>query len=220
MKSSTAANQTSPPADTLSSLVLPDMWLLLQEYPSPQSSFTCDFRKLYFDESLQFNYLYRIVLTIYTTIEGMINMGKKRCFFIGHRETSENIYPLLYAAVEKHIIEYGVTEFIVGKYGNFDRLAAKAVIETKQKYPNIVLSLLTPYHPAKRPIKKPVGFDDIYFPEGMEKIPPKAAIIRANRYVVNHVNYLIAYVWHPASNAQDLVEYARKQNLIITVISI
>ena len=220
MKSSTAANQTSPPADILSSLFLPDMWLLLQEYPSPQSSFTCDFRKLYFDESLQFNYLYRIVLTICTTIERMMNMTKKRCFFIGHRETSENIYPLLYTVVEKHIIEYGVTEFIVGKYGNFDRLAAKAVIEAKQTHPHIVLSLLTPYHPAKRPIKKPVGFDDIYFPEGMEKVPPKAAIIRANRYVVDHADYLIAYVWHPASNAQDLIDYAAKKNKLVTNINL
>ena len=38
-------------------------------------------------------------------------MSKKRCFFIGHRETSEEIYPALYEAVEKHITEYGVTEF-------------------------------------------------------------------------------------------------------------
>ena len=51
-------------------------------------------------------------------------MNGKSCFFIGHRETSEAIYPTLYAAVEQHILEYGVTEFIVGHYGVFDRLAA------------------------------------------------------------------------------------------------
>ena len=39
-------------------------------------------------------------------------MGGKSCFFIGHREASEEIYPALYAAVEQHIVEYGVTEFI------------------------------------------------------------------------------------------------------------
>ena len=51
-------------------------------------------------------------------------MGGKSCFFIGHRETSEAIYLALYAVVEQHILEYGVTEFIVGHYGGFDRLAA------------------------------------------------------------------------------------------------
>ena len=54
-------------------------------------------------------------------------MDTKSCFFIGHREASEEIYPVLYAAVEQHILEYGVTEFIVGHYGGFDRLAASAV---------------------------------------------------------------------------------------------
>ena len=29
-------------------------------------------------------------------------MGMKSCFFIGHREASEEIYPVLYAAVEQH----------------------------------------------------------------------------------------------------------------------
>ena len=56
-------------------------------------------------------------------------MGGKSCFFIGHRETSEAIYPALYAVVEQHILEYGVTEFIVGHYGGFDRLAASAAKE-------------------------------------------------------------------------------------------
>ena len=54
-------------------------------------------------------------------------MGRKSCFFIGHREASEEIYPALYAAVEQHIVEYGVKEFIIGHYGGFDRLAASAV---------------------------------------------------------------------------------------------
>ena len=45
-------------------------------------------------------------------------MSGKSCFFIGHREASEEIFPALYAAVEQHIVEYGVTEFIVGYYGD------------------------------------------------------------------------------------------------------
>ena len=138
-------------------------------------------------------------------------MGGKSCFFIGHREASEEIYPVLYAAVEQHIVEYGVTEFIVGHYGGFDRLAASAVKEAKRFYPEVKLTLLLPYHPAERPISTPDGFDSTFYPPGMESVPRKIAIVRANRYVVDHVDYLIAYVWHPASNAWELVEYARKK---------
>ena len=134
-------------------------------------------------------------------------MGKS-CFFIGHRDAPEAIYPQLQAEVERHIAELGVTEFIVGHYGGFDRLAAKAVIAAKQRHPNISLLLLLPYHPAEQSIEIPVGFDNTYYPPGMEKVPRRLAIVRANRYVVDHVDCLIAYAWHPASNARELVKYA------------
>ena len=45
----------------------------------------------------------------------------------------------------------------------------------------------------------------------MEDVPRKLAIVRANRYMVDHVDFLIAYAWHPASNARELVEYAEKK---------
>ena len=135
----------------------------------------------------------------------------KSCFFIGHREASQDILSALEEAIEKHIVEYGVTEFVVGNYGGFDHLAAGAVIRAKQRHPQITLSLLLPYHPAERPVEKPDGFDNTYYPEGMEKVPRKLAIVRANRYVVDHVDYLIAYAWHPASNARELVEYAQRR---------
>ena len=138
-------------------------------------------------------------------------MGGKSCFFIGNREASEEIYLVLYAAVEQHIVEYGVTEFIVGHYGGFDRLAASAVKEAKRFYPEVKLTLLLPYHPAERPIPTPDGFDSTFYPPGMESVPRKIAIVRANRYVVDHVDYLISYAWHPASNARELVEYAQKR---------
>ena len=137
----------------------------------------------------------------------------KSCFFIGHREASSEILPALVEAVEMHIMEYGVKGFIVGNYGGFDCMAAKAVIATKERHPGITLSMLIPYHPAERPMELPKGFDNTFYPPGMEKVPRKLAIVRANRYIVDHVDYLIAYAWHPASNARDLVEYAKKREL-------
>ena len=147
-------------------------------------------------------------------------MSMKSCFFIGHREASEAMYPALYAAVEQHILEYGVTEFIVGHYGGFDRLAASAVKEAKRSYPEVKLTLLLPYHPAERPIPTPDGFNGTFYPPGMESIPRKIAIVSANRYVVDHVDYLIAYARHPASNARELVTCEKRNektlvNLII-----
>ncbi len=138
-------------------------------------------------------------------------MDRKSCFFIGHREASEEICAELCAAVEQHIVEYGVTDFIVGHYGGFDRLAARAVIESKKIHPEVTLTMLLPYHPAEHPMEAPEGFDGTYYPPDMERVPRRVAIVRANRYMVNHVDYLIAYAWHPASNARELVEYAQKK---------
>lgn len=149
-------------------------------------------------------------------------MRGKSCFFIGHREASKDIYSALYVAVEQHILEYGVAEFIVGNYGGFDRLAASAVKEVKRFHPVVKLTLLLPYHPPKRHIPTPDGFDGTFYPPGMERVPRKVAIVRANRYVMDHIAYLIAYAWRPASNARELVEYAKRReekgSLFITLI--
>ena len=102
-------------------------------------------------------------------------------------------------------------------------MAAKAVMAAKAYYPQIKLSMLIPYHPAERPIELPPGFDNTFYPPGMEKVPRRLAIVRANRYMVEHVDYLIAYAWHPASNARELLAYAQRRerrNLIsVTVLS-
>ena len=111
------------------------------------------------------------------------------CFFIGHREADASILPQLLDTVHRHIREFGVEEFIVGQYGGFDQMAAFAVITAKREYPHIQLYLLLPYHPAERKVDLPDGFDGSFFPNGMEKVPRKVAIIRANRYAVDHCDY-------------------------------
>lgn len=140
----------------------------------------------------------------------------KSCFFIGHREASQEIFPALAEAVERHIVDFGVSEFVVGNYGGFDRMAARAVIEAKVRYPNVMLTMLIPYHPAERPIELLPGFDNSFYPPGMETVPRRFAIVQANRYMVCHANCLIAYVWHPASNARNLVEFAQKKGIPVT----
>lgn len=127
------------------------------------------------------------------------------CFFIGHRDAKDSLLPALIAEVERHILEYGVTEFVVGRYGRFDGLAAQAVKQAKERHPNVTLIYLRPYHPAERPDETPKGFDDSFYPPGMERVPRKLSIVQANRYMVDHSDFLIAYVWHPASNSRELV---------------
>lgn len=117
-----------------------------------------------------------------------------RCFFIGHRDAELQLMPQIEAAVNRHIIEYGVTKFVVGQYGAFDRMAARAVIEAKKAFPNITLSVLLPYHPSERKIHAPEGYDSTFYPPGMETVPRKQAIVRANKYMIDNSDFLITYV--------------------------
>ena len=48
----------------------------------------------------------------------------KTCFFIGHRDAPDSLLPELIRQAERHVTEYGVREFTVGRYGRFDCLAA------------------------------------------------------------------------------------------------
>ena len=133
------------------------------------------------------------------------------CFFIGHREAGAEVLPALEAAVERQITAYGVTDFVVGRYGNFDRMAALAVRRAKEAHLGVTLTLLLPYHPFDRPVPTPEGFDGTFYPPGMERVPRRLAIVRANRYLADHSDCLIAYVCRPASNARELLDYTRRR---------
>ena len=109
-------------------------------------------------------------------------MNGKVCFFIGHRDTPDRVYPALEQAVEQ-LITQGVTEFYVGNHGSFDSMAARGVIAAKQHHPQVRLTMLLAYHPGERPVTLPPGFDGSLYPPGMESVPRRFAIPRANRWM-------------------------------------
>ena len=135
----------------------------------------------------------------------------KRCFFIGHREADERLLPRLGLEIDRLIQEENVRWFYVGGYGGFDRIAATALKRAKQKYPDITLMLVLPYHPGERPIDTPNGFDGTYYPDGLENTPRRYAIVRTNKIMVNTCDWLVCYVRHGASNSRNLLEYAESR---------
>ena len=130
------------------------------------------------------------------------------CFFIGHRDASSELLPAVRAAAERLIREEGVTDFYVGSRGNFDRLAAAAVRGLRESYPDVRLYLVLAYLSATGSAL-PDGFAGSVFPEGLERVPRRFAILRANRAMVDTCEYLVAYAPHATGNARQVVEYAR-----------
>ena len=142
-----------------------------------------------------------------------VNMKDKRCFFIGHRNAPESIYLNIVSTIEKLIVENGVKEFIVGNYGMFDSMVIRALQQMKIKYSDIVLLLLTPYHPSVKKVIKPEGFDDIYYPEGMEFVPYRVAIVRANEIAIANSEFLMTYLKYSVGNTSIFVEYAKNKGV-------
>lgn len=138
-------------------------------------------------------------------------MDGNTCYMFGHRDSPDEILPMLISVVEKHIIQYGVTCFVVGNYGRFDKLAAKAVACCKIAHSDTTLLMLLPYHPAERPIRLSREFDGSYYPPDMEKVPKRIAIVRANQYAVDHSDFIISYMKYNASNTANLMEYAKRR---------
>lgn len=139
------------------------------------------------------------------------------CFFIGHRTAPPSLLPRLIEAVEHHITEYGVTDFVVGSHGDFDRLAAQAVRDAKKRHPEVTLTRLLTCYRADRPEELPQGYDGSLYPDGLESTPPRCAIPYANRWMTRRCDYLIAYDRGYPGNTQAIVKAARareKQGLL------
>lgn len=133
----------------------------------------------------------------------------KRCFFIGHRDAGDEMYSALLNAVQTHVNMYGVREFIVGRYGNFDKMAAKAVKQIKVSNPEITLTLLCPYHPGACAVRLPTGYDSSLYPFD-KLVPNRLAIVLANEKMINTCDYLITFVNHPGKS-RDFLELAIKR---------
>lgn len=143
-----------------------------------------------------------------------MDSAARSCFFIGHRHAEERIYEKLLTAIDTHISAYGVTDFLVGHYGDFDRMAARAVAEARRTHPGISLTMLLPYYPEDRAISVTPIFDGTFYPPGMEFCPKRYAIVRANQYAIEHNDYLIAYVTG-VGKSRDFLNYAERKGVPI-----
>ena len=132
----------------------------------------------------------------------------KTCFLIGHRDAPFMIREKLEKSIAAAITKYGVTEFVVGQYGASDKMAAVCLAEAKKAHPELRLVLLLPYHPSERAVALPAGFDGRFYPPGMESVPRRLAIVRANEYMAKHCDLLIGYAVLQNSNPGRIMRKA------------
>ena len=105
-------------------------------------------------------------------------------------------------------------EMFLGGYGSFDAFARRCAEKYRQSHPNVRLVLVTPYltpeyqrnhleHAKKE-------YDSVVYPE-LECTPPKFAILKRNRWMVDRADVIVAYVTHTWGGAYQAYEYANKK---------
>ena len=139
------------------------------------------------------------------------------CTFAGHREVYQS---KIDEDIEKNIDHLLQTDnefvFYTGGMGDFDIKCASAVRAAKRKYPNkkIRLALVLPYMSNRLNADKEYyqyNYDEIIIPAELVGVHYKAAITMRNRWLVDRVDCVIAYVYRDFGGALETVKYARKQ---------
>ena len=133
------------------------------------------------------------------------------CTFFGHRDCPGSVRERLYEEIERLIRHQLVDTFYVGTQGAFDRMAYAVLVELRQRYSHIIVYRVLAYLPKLSDIAKERNLlDDTILPEGIESVHPRYAIVHRNNWMIDHSDYVIAYVTHNFGGAYQAVERAKK----------
>ena len=135
-------------------------------------------------------------------------MGKV-CSFFGHRDAHAAADSLIESHV-RQLIDQGVMSFWCGGYGKFDARCAHIVHGLKKDYPEIELIFVMPYLKGHSVIN-PKIYDGTLYPEGLESVPQRFAIVHRNRWMVKNSDTIIAWVDHTWGGAYTACLTAAKQ---------
>lgn len=153
--------------------------------------------------------------------KGVLKMKNTVCCF-GHREiigdegSSNEITKLkdfLYLFVEVLICKSGAEVFMSGRHGEFDNLFTNVVRSLKEKYPHIKLILIEPYFSNTLNTYKEYFnsiYDSIIVVDEESTTHFKKSIVLRNQWMVEHSDYVIAYVNRKSGGAYMATKYAQK----------
>ncbi len=142
-----------------------------------------------------------------------------KCTFCGHSSITDIIDDRLYNTLLALVHQYNITEFYCGYHGDFDRACIDAVGKIHRQYPNIVCTVVTPYH-SDNVCEYFNGsrscFQTLY---PFEKfVPYRHAIQLANQYKVDNSDIVVCCVEYTFGGAYTSMQYAqRKKKLCINL---
>ena len=135
------------------------------------------------------------------------------CTFFGHSDTGVLEIARLQEAIEELILK-GVDTFYVGNQGRFDRNVFECLLKLKERYPCLAVSVVLAYLPAKN-LEGDIYCGCSIYPEGLESGPPRFAIERRNKWMIDRSNYCLCYIDHTWGGAYKFVKRAKRLGLTV-----
>ena len=133
------------------------------------------------------------------------------CTFFGHSGCYDLDAVMLQDAMEQ-LIGKGISTFYVGNHGLFDRMVLRCLTNLKETHPHISYSVVLAYFPKEK------SSNDTYptlYPEGQETVPPKFAIEKRNKWMIERSQYCLCYVNHTWGGAYRFAKRAKKRGLVV-----
>lgn len=144
------------------------------------------------------------------------------CTFCGHGRIygqSDIVKEKCLTSVEQLIVSGVADCFLIGNYGDFDNAAASVCLALKKQYPQISVNLVLPYyrpHLDDYDKQRYARFDSVITPE-LEETPHRYRITKANEYMVDQADTVIAFVKYDGGAAKTLAYAKRRKKQIINL---
>ena len=144
------------------------------------------------------------------------------CIFCGHSRLygqTDLVKEKCLTVVEKIIVSGIADCFLIGNYGDFDSIAASVCLTLKRKYPQISVNFVLPYyrpHLDEYDKERYARYDSVITPE-LEETPHRYRIIKANEYMVDQADTVIAFVRYDGGAAKTLAYAQRRKKQIINL---
>ena len=140
--------------------------------------------------------------------------------FFGHRDAPTHTYELLKKTIIYLIEKHNADNFYVGNHGNFDSMALRALQELQVKYKHIRYAVVLAYMPSDNSNNKIYipDFITTLMPDGIESAPPKYAITKRNKWMIENSDFVITYVKFSFGGAATFQNIAmKKEKTIINI---
>ncbi len=135
----------------------------------------------------------------------------KTCAFFGNRHVSDETKQILHRTLVNLIESGEVKKFLVGNQGGFDCMVRQELRELKQLYQDIDYTVVLAYMPGKKDDYAYDDFSDTVFPDELTHVPPRFAIDKRNRLLIERSDIIITYVRYSFGGAAKFKDIAIKK---------